>query len=230
MGKYKNKFKVGDNVVCNAKYSWIRRGTTYQVKAVNQTGSIQLIGVQGNYNPDNFYLAPQRDDHVDVITNFKGFNIGDRVTWGTGATSYEIGAFSSSGKSAYMKKGSGFRTGSGEEEWADECKYILIDQLRKVEQNPSIKNEKDPLCIAFIAHSGSKLETLVKHYIDGRMFYTTDGEMIIARKSEIEQRLTSLYDSDDDVEEQWIVATLDSSITIETTKTFSVTKREINNG
>lgn len=160
MRRYVNSFNVGDYVVCNHKYSWIRKGTTYQVKAVNRTGSIQLFGVSGNYDPDNFYLAP----------------------------------------------------------------------LRKVEHNPSIKNEKDPLCIAFIAHSGYELETLVKHYIDGKVSYTTDGEMIIARKSEIEQRLTSLYDSKDDVEEQWIIATIDSSITIETTKTFSVTKREIVNG
>ena len=35
MGKYRNKFKVGDYVVCNANYSWIRRGTTYQVKAIS---------------------------------------------------------------------------------------------------------------------------------------------------------------------------------------------------
>ena len=62
MGKYRNKFKVGDYVVCNANYSWIRRGTTYQVKAVNRTGSIQLHGSSGNYNPDKFYLAQQIEE------------------------------------------------------------------------------------------------------------------------------------------------------------------------
>ena len=58
MGRYINKFKVGDEVVCNHNYAWLRKGTIYKVRAVNRTGSIQLFGTSGNYVPDNFYLAP----------------------------------------------------------------------------------------------------------------------------------------------------------------------------
>ena len=156
MGKYKNKFKVGDYVVCNANYSWIRRGTTYQVKAVNRTGSIQLHGSAGNYNPDKFYLASE-DAPTKLI--IKGFSVGDRVTWAQGNSSYEIVEFSNDRKRARMKPGSGLfinkynSVNTSEQADAHDGDWIDIKHLQVVDSfeeyyTTDHENTKEQLYIA----------------------------------------------------------------------------------
>lgn len=232
MGKYKNKFKVGDCVVCNANYSWIRRGTTYQVKAVNRTGSIQLHGSSGNYNPDKFYLASE-DASTKLI--IKGFSVGDRVTWAQGNSSYEIDEFSNDRKRARMKPGSGLfinkynSVNTSEQADAHDGDWIDIKHLQVVDSfeeyyTTDHENTKEPLYIAICVDGRyPDINTFItdckKDFIPVKL--TNSTKFRIGTKSELEENLKKDFENDPTfgkypTSQQWIFALLDSAMELST--------------
>lgn len=72
MGKYRNRFCIGDEVISTKDYAYIPIGTRVRVVGVTSTGSIKIDGISGTYSPDNFKLASKNLAHGEFFIILDG--------------------------------------------------------------------------------------------------------------------------------------------------------------